>query len=213
MKYSTLIFVFLISWCSAQFATAQEKATLTHLELGMFGGKSKILWSEETQNRLDFSFSAFRGKEIKPNHYLGIHLGYDNYPDVQILPIGLGWRSFLGDATGPKLMGGLNAGFGTTFLEKRARTEWSSTWREGGVYFHPFLGVTLPAKKGNWALTSSIGYKWQPSSLFEGNHSQPETRPKIHPFWTRAALPDGFNSLNKVTTHFQSVSFQVGVLF
>ena len=213
MKNSTLIFVFLISWCSAQFAAAQEKATLTHLELGMFGGKSKILWSKETQNRLDFSFSAFRGKEIKPNHYLGIHLGYDNYPDVQILPIGLGWRSFFGDASGPKWMGGLNAGFGTTLLEKRERTEWSSTWREGGVYFHPFLGVTLPAKKGNWALTSSIGYKWQPSSLFEGNHSQVETRPKIHPFWTRAALPDGFNSLNKVTTHFQSLSFQVGVLF
>lgn len=213
MKYSILIFIFLTFWCSAQFAAAQENATLTHLELGMFGGKSKILWSEETQNRLDFSFSAFRGKEIKPNHYLGIHLGYDSYPDVQLLPIGLGWRSLLGDEIGPKLMGGLNAGFGTTFLEKRARTEWSSTWREGGVYFHPFLGVTLPSKKGNWALTSSIGYKWQPSSLFEGNHSQPETRPKIHPFWTRAKLPDGFNSLNKVTTHFQSVSFQVGVLF
>ena len=213
MGFNRLIFIFLLSWCSLQLATAQENKSLTQLELGLLGGKSKIVWSEETQNRLNFSFSAFHGKEIKPNHYLGIHLGYENYPDVQLLPIGLGWRSFLGDDVGPKWMGGLNAGFGTTFLEKRDRTEWSSTWREGGVYFHPFLGVTLPAKKGNWALTSSIGYKWQPSSYLEGTHSQPETRPKIHPFWTRASLPEGFNSLNKVSSQFHSISFQVGILF
>jgi hypothetical protein len=213
MGFNRLIFIFLLSWCSLQLATAQENKSLTQLELGLLGGKSKIVWSEETQNRLNFSFSAFHGKEIKPNHYLGIHLGYENYPDVQLLPIGLGWRSFLGDDVGPKWMGGLNAGFGTTFLEKRERTEWSSTWREGGVYFHPFLGVTLPAKKGNWALTSSIGYKWQPSSYLEGTHSQPETKPKIHPFWTRASLPEGFNSLNKVSSQFHSISFQVGVLF
>jgi hypothetical protein len=213
MGYNRLIFMFLISWCSLQVATAQENKRITQLELGLLGGKSKILWSEETQNRLNFSFSAFHGKEIKPNHYLGIHLGYDNYPDIQLLPIGLGWRSFLGDEVGPKWMGGLNAGFGTAFLEERNRTDWSSTWHEGGVYLHPFLGVTLPAKKGKWALTSSIGYKWQPSSYLEGTHSQPETRPKIHPFWTRAALPEGFNSLNKVSSQFHSISFQVGVLF
>jgi hypothetical protein len=213
MGYNRLIFMFLISWCSLQVATAQENKRITQLELGLLGGKSKILWSEETQKRLNFSFSAFHGKEIKPNHYLGIHLGYDNYPDIQLLPIGLGWRSFLGDEVGPKWMGGLNAGFGTAFLEERNRTDWSSTWHEGGVYLHPFLGVTLPAKKGKWALTSSIGYKWQPSSYLEGTHSQPETRPKIHPFWTRAALPEGFNSLNKVSSQFHSISFQVGVLF
>ena len=213
MRYSKLIFMFLFSWCSVQLAAAQEKATITQLELGLLSGKSKILWSEEIENRLDFSFSAFHGKEIKPNHYLGIHLGYDNYPDVRILPIGLGWRGFIGDDIGSKWMGGLNAGFGTTFLEKRERTDWSSSWQEGGVYFHPFLGVSMPAKKGKWALTTSIGYKWQPSSYLEGSHSQSETRPKIHPFWTRATLPEGFNSLNKVSTQYHSLIFQVGILF
>jgi len=213
MKSRTLIVAFLISWCSVQLAAAQGKDMLTQLELGMLGGKSKILWSEETEDRLNFSFSAFRGKEIRPNHYLGIHLGYDNYPAVQLLPIGLGWRGFIGDDIGSKWMGGANLGFGATFLEKRERTEWSSSWREGGIYFHPFLGIRMPAKKGKWALTSSIGYKWQPSSYFEGNHSQPETRPRIHPFWTRASLPEGFNSLNKVNTQFHSISFQVGILF
>jgi serine/threonine protein phosphatase PrpC len=110
-------------------------------------------------------------------------------------------------------MGGLNAGFGTTFLEKRERTEWSSTWREGGATFHPFLGVTLPAKKRNWALTASAGYKWQASSFLEGTHSQSETQPKIHPFWTRTTLPEGFNSLNKVSTKYHSLNLQVGILF
>ncbi len=213
MKNSIWFLICIFSWWFIPIATAQEKSRSTELESGLLGGKSRTLWSEETQNRLNFSISAFHGKEIKPNHYLGIHLGYDNYPDVQLLPIGLGWRGFLGDDVGPKWMGGLNAGFGTTFLEKQERTEWSSTWQEGGVYFHPFLGVTLPAKKGNWALTSSIGFKWQPSSYLEGTHSQSGSRPKIHPFWTRPLLPEGFNSLNKVTTQFQSLSFQVGVLF
>lgn len=213
MRFSKLILVFLISWCGVQFAAAQEKATLTQLELGLLRGKSKTLWSEETQNRFNFSFSAFHGKEIKPNHYLGIHLGFDNYPDVRILPIGLGWRGFIGDDIGSKWMGGLNAGFGTTFLERRERTDWSSSWQEGGVYLHPFLGVGMPVKKANWALTASIGYKWQPSTYLEGSHSQSETLPKIHPFWTRAALPEGFNSLNKVSTQYHSLSFQVGILF
>jgi hypothetical protein len=213
MRYSTLIFVFLISWCNVQLATAQVNKRITQLEFGLLSGKTPSMWEEGAINRLNFSFSGFHGKEIKPNHYLGIHLGYDNYPEVQLLPIGLGWRSFLGDDIGPKLMGGVNVGFGTTFLEKRERTDWSSNWHEGGVYFHPFLGVTLPAKKGNWALTSSVGYKWQPSSYLEGTHSQSETQPKIHPFWTRAALPEGFNSLNKASTQYHSLSFQVGILF
>lgn len=213
MRHSKLILVFLISWCSVPLSAAQEKATLTQLELGLLSGKSKIVWSEEIDNRLDFSFSAFHGKEIKPNHYLGIYLGYDNYPDVRLLPIGLGWRGFIGDDIGSKWMGGLNAGFGTTFLEKRERTEWFSTWQEGGVYFHPFLGVSMPAKKGNWALTANIGYKWQPSSYLEGSHNQSESRPKIHPLWTRASLPEGFNSLTKVSTQYHSLSFQVGILF
>ena len=186
MRYSKLILVFFISWCSVQLAAAQEKATLTQLELGLLRGKSKTLWSEEIEN---------------------------NYPDVRLLPIGLGWRGFIGDDIGSKWMGGLNTGFGTTFLEKRERTEWFSTWHEGGVYFHPFLGISMPAKKGNWALTASIGYKWQPSSYLEGSHSQSETQPKIHPFWTRDALPEGFSSLNKISTQYHSLSFQVGILF
>jgi hypothetical protein len=213
MRYSKLILVFLTSWLCVQLAAAQAKGRITQLELGLLGGKSKILWSEEIENRFNFTFSAFHGKEIKPNHYLGIHLGYANYPDVRLLPIGLGWRGFLGDEVGLKWMGGLNAGFGTTFLEKRVRTDWSSTWQEGGAYFHPFLGVNIPTKKGTWALTSSIGYKWQTSSYLEGSHSQSETRPKIHPFWTRDALPEGFNSLNKISTQYHSLSFQVGILF
>jgi hypothetical protein len=213
MRHSKLIFMFLISWHILQLATAQENKRLTQLELGLLSGKTPAMWEEGGINRLNFSFSAFHGKEIKPNHYLGIYLGYDNYPEVQLLPIGLGWRGFLGDDIGPKLMGGLNAGFGTTFLEKRERTEWSSTWREGGATFHPFLGVTLPAKKRNWALTASAGYKWQASSFLEGTHSQSETQPKIHPFWTRTTLPEGFNSLNKVSTKYHSLNLQVGILF
>ncbi len=213
MNYKNWILLGLLYWGSIPLAAAQEQARITQLELGLLRGKTKAPWEEGTLNRLNFSFSTFRGKELRPNHYLGIHLGYDHYTNVKILPIGLGWRGFLGDEIGSKWMGGVNFGYGTTFLEVRKRTEWSSTWQEGGVYFHPFLGVHLPAKKGKWALTASAGYKWQPSNFFEGTHSQLESRPKIHPFWTRDLLPEGFSSLNKISTLFQSLSFQVGVQF
>ena len=213
MNYKNWILLGLLYWGSIPLAASQEQARITQLELGLLRGKTKALWEEGTLNRLNFSFSAFHGKEFRPNHYLGIHLGYDHYTNVQLLPIGLGYRGFIGDDIGSKWMVGLNAGFGATFLEKRERTDWSSTWQEGGGFFHPFLGVYLPAKKGKWALTAAAGYKWQPSNFFEGTHSQPEGRPKIHPFWTRDLLPEGFSSLNKVSTLFQSLSFQVGVQF
>ncbi|MEY3649195.1 MAG: hypothetical protein RLZ13_2080 [Bacteroidota bacterium] len=205
--------MFLLSWSSMQLAAAQEKGTVTQLELGLLGGKTKDLWEEKTSNRTTLSFTAFHGKEVFRNQNLGFFVGLDDYPSITLLPVGIGWRGFLGKKSKPQFFGSLDLGYGSTVLEKVERTDWSSTWYESGLVFRPAAGIKLPAKKGNWALTASLGYKRQPTYFFEGNHSQTETKPKIPLFRTRDALPKGFSSLNSTSTLYHSLSFQLGILF
>jgi hypothetical protein len=186
---------------------------MTQLELGLLGGKTKDLWEEKTNERTTLSFSAFHGKEVIRNQILGVYLGMDHYPSITLIPVGVGWRWFLGKSTGSKFYGSLDLGYGSAVLEKVERTDWSSTWHESGLVFRPAVGIKMPAKKGKWALTASLGYKRQPTYFYEGTHSQPETRPKIPLFRTRELLPEGFSSLNSTSTLYHSLSFQLGILF
>jgi hypothetical protein len=212
MKKKLHIFI-VLSFCTIHPSLAQTNPWMTQLELGLLGGKTKDLWEEKTSKRTSLSFTAFHGKEVFRNQNLGFFLGLDHYPSVTLLPVGIGWRGFLGKKSKPQVFGSLDLGYGSTLLEKVERTEWSSTWYEAGLVFRPSVGIKLPAKKGNWALTASLGYKRQPSYFYEGAHSQSETRPKIPLFRTRKALPEGFSSLNSTSTLYHSISLQLGILF
>jgi hypothetical protein len=212
MKKKLLIFI-VLSFCALHSSMAQTKTWMTQLELGLLGGKTKDLWEEKTNERTTLSFSAFHGKEVIRNQLLGVYLGVDNYPTVTLIPVGVGWRWFLGKSTGSQFYGSLDLGYGSAVLEKVERTDWSSTWHESGLVFRPAVGIKMPAKKGKWALTASLGYKRQPTYFYEGTHSQPETRPKIPLFRTRELLPKGFSSLNSTSTLYHSLSFQLGILF
>ena len=212
MKKKFLIFIAL-SFGVLHSSMAQTKAWMTQLELGLLGGKTKDLWEEKTSTRTTLSFTAFHGKEVFRNQNLGVFVGLDDYPSITLLPVGVGWRGFLGQKSKPQFFGSLDLGYGSTVLEQVERTDWSSTWHEAGLVFRPAVGIKLPAKKGKWALTGSIGYKRQPSYFYEGSHSQSETRPKIPLFRTRKALPEGFSSLNSTSILYHSLSFQLGILF
>ena len=192
---------------------AQNKTWMTQLELGLLGGKTKDLWEEKTNERTTLSFSAFHGKEVIRNQNLGVFVGLDDYPSITLVPVGIGWRGFLGQKSKPQFFGSLDLGYGSTVLEQVERTDWSSTWHEAGLLIRPTAGIKMPAKKGKWALTASLGYKRQPTYFYEGTHSQPETRPKIPLFRTRDLLPEGFSSLNSTSTLYHSLSFQLGILF
>jgi len=212
MQKKLLILIALI-FCGIQISLAQTKPWMTQLEVGLLGGKTKDLWEEKTNERTTFSFSAFHGKEVIRNQVVGIYLGVDHYPSVTLIPIGIGWRGFLGKKSGPQFFGGLDLGYGSTVLEKVDRTDWSSNWHEAGVLVHPEIGIKLPAKRGNWALTASVGYKRQPTYYFEGAHSNADSKPKIPLFRTRDVLPKGFSSLNSTSILYHSLSVQVGILF
>jgi hypothetical protein len=212
MKKKLLIFI-VFSFCAMHSTLAQTKTWITQLELGLLGGKTKDLWQEKKKERTTLSLSAFHGKEVIRNQILGVYLGMDHYPSVTLLPVGVGWRWFLGKSTGSQFFGSLDLGYGSAVLEKVERTDWSSTWHESGLVFRPEVGIKMPAKKGKWALTASLGYKRQPTYFYEGTHSQPETRPKIPLFRTREPLPKGFSSLNSTSTLYHSLSFQLGILF
>ncbi len=212
MKKKLLIFI-ILSFCAIHSTMAQTKTWMTQLELGLLGGKTKDLWEEKTNERTTLSFSAFHGKEVIRNQILGVYLGMDHYPSITLIPVGVGWRWLLGKSTGSQFYSSLDLGYGSTLPEKVERTDWSSTWYESGLVFRPAVGIKMPAKKGKWALTASLGYKRQPTYFYDGTHSQPETRPKIPLFRTKELLPEGFSSLNSTSTLYHSLSFQLGILF
>lgn len=212
MKKKLLILI-LLSFCALHSSMAQNKTWMTQLELGLLGGKTKDLWEEKTNERTTLSFSAFHGKEVIRNQNLGVFVGLDDYPSITLVPVGIGWRGFLGQKSKPQFFGSLDLGYGSTVLEQVERTDWSSTWHEAGLLIRPAAGIKIPAKKGKWALTASLGYKRQPTYFYEGTHSQSETRPRIPLFRTRNALPEGFSSLNSTSILYHSLSFQLGILF
>ena len=212
MKKKLLIFI-VFSFCAMHSTLAQTKTWITQLELGLLGGKTKGLWEEKTNERTTLSFSAFHGKEVIRNQNLGVFVGLDDYPSITLVPVGIGWRGFLGQKSKPQFFGSLDLGYGSTVLEQVERTDWSSTWHESGLLFRPAVGIKMPAKKGKWALTASLGYERQPTYFYEGTHSQSETRPRIPLFRARNALPEGFSSLNSTSILYHSLSFQLGILF
>jgi len=212
MKKKLLILI-VLSFCALHSSMAQNKTWMTQLELGLLGGKTKDLWEEKTNERTTLSFSAFHGKEVIRNQNLGVFVGLDDYPSITLVPVGIGWRGFLGQKSKPQFFGSLDLGYGSTVLEQVERTDWSSTWHESGLLFRPAVGIKMPAKKGKWALTASLGYKRQPTYFYEGTNSQSETRPRIPLFRTRNALPEGFSSLNSTSILYHSLSFQLGILF
>ena len=212
MKKQLLIFLGL-SFFMVHSSIAQTKPWMTQLDLGLLGGKTKDVWEDKATTRMTLSFSAFHGKELIRNQTLGVYLGLDHYPSVTLVPIGVGWRGFLRKKAGPQFFSGLDLAYGSPLLEKVERTDWSSNWHEAGLMLRPSVGVKFPAKKGDWALTASVGYKRQATYYFDGGHSESGSKPKIPLVRTRSALPEGFSSLNSTSILYHSLSVQVGILF
>lgn len=190
---------------------AQENAYFHQTEVGFLWGKGIKNWDGNYLNRMDVSISTFHGVKISSHHVLGFTVGYDQYDQISLIPIALGWRGFLGKENKAQLFGGMDFGGGSTFLEKKETNQWSSSWYEGGMMIHPMLGVKLPAKKGNWALSASLGYKRQQLSYFQGfldGSGQSSFAPT-----TGSRLPSGFTSLNETNYLFHSLVFRMGVTF
>lgn len=187
---------------------AQEKIYFGQTEIGFLVGNSEEQWDGNHQRRFDVSFMTFHGAHITKNNVVGFSLGIDQYDEISVIPIALGWRGFLGKDRKPKIFGGLDIGGGSTILEKKVSDEWSRTWYEGGFLVSPSIGMSFPAKKGKTALSFSFAYKRQQVSQYWGTLVQPGSQ-----VIANDKLPPGYNSLTENNFLFRSFIFRAGLMF
>ncbi|MBC6366750.1 hypothetical protein [Algoriphagus sp. AK58] len=206
-----VIYLILLFFFAYVKALAQDNVYFQQTEVGFLWGKGLKNWEGGYENRLNLTFSTFHGAKINPNHVLGFSTGLDQYDQINLIPIALGWRGFLGKEGKPRLFAGLDLGGGAAFLEKKETTDWSSSWYEGGMMVSPTAGVKFPAKRGKWALSTSIGYKRQQASFLQGFFDRSGLSSFATPGISR--LPNGFSSLNETNYLFHSLVFRMGVMF
>lgn len=199
----TLSLFFLIVFCGY----AQEKAYYNQTEFGAMFGRSEDNWDGTSEKRTSFSMITFHGARFSKHHVVGISVGLDHYPTIDIIPFALGWRGFLGENDKPQLIGGFDLGAGSTILAEEVETEWGKSWHEGGVMASPSVGAFLPGKKGKTALTITLAYKLQEFSALSGSFDQ------VNPTFFSSSLPPGYNSLTETSHSLHSVVLRMGLSF
>ncbi len=202
----TILLFFSLFICFASLG--QSKAYFNQTELGFLLGKRAEQMTGQKENRIDISFITFHGVRINPNHVIGFSVGLDQYEDISIIPIALGWRGFLGQEGKSRIFAGLDIGGGSAILEKKTETEWNKNWYEGGHLISPSLGASFPSKKGKSALTLSFAYKHQQISELAGTFASPGST-QIQ----SDDLPPGFSSLFENNYLFRSFVFRAGLMF
>lgn len=204
------LFLLLAVFFSSIFSVfGQEKSYFNQTEMGVLFGNRTDSWYGENENRVDFSLITFHGVRFTKNHVVGFSAGLDQYDEISIIPIALGWRGFLGKENRPQLIGGFDIGGGSAVLEKKEETEWYESWYHGGILISPSLGVKLPAKKGKTSLTMSIAYKRQEFEFFQG-FFEPVITPR--PF-SSSRLPEGYNSITETSFLYHSLVARIGFIF
>lgn len=206
MKISFLIFFFFFLSISTGFA--QDKVYYNQTEFGAMFGRVENQWTEELEERINFSMITFHGAKISKHHVVGFSLGLDHYEYLSIIPIALGWRGFLGKEGKAQLIGGFDIGGGSTILEDSEESEWGKSWYEGGIMASPSVGAFFPGKKGKTALTVTLAYKRQELAFFQGSFNRQGNVP-----FPSSQLPPGFNSITETDYLFQSLVLRMGLSF
>jgi hypothetical protein len=206
MKKSFLFLCICILTIAEVFS--QQKVYYNQTELGAMFGNTKDVWNGASNIRVNFSMITFHGVKASQNHVVGFSLGLDHYPGIDIIPIAVGWRGFLGESGKPQLVGGFDIGGGSTFLEEKIESEWGKSWYEGGVMASPSVGVFFPGRKGKTALTFTLAYKFQKFSQFSGAFDRVSPRPLLDP-----SLPSGYSSMTETAYSFHNFVLRTGLSF
>lgn len=187
---------------------AQEKIYFTQNEIGLLFGRGVEQWDGSSERRVDFTLQSFHGARIGKKQVIGFSLGLDQYEDISLIPLAMGWRGFLGKSGRPQLFGGLDLGASTALLEKKVRTEWQESWYEGGAMISPMAGIRFPSRQEKSSLSFSFAYKRQGLSYFEGTLNSGRIT-----LSENSEIPDGFNSLIRKESIFHSLVFRAGLMF
>lgn len=187
-------------------AYSQEKTFFSQTEVGASFGKVKTDFEGYT-TRVNFSFQTLNGVWINKYHATGFLVGVDTYPNLTLMPLGLGWRGFMDKGKRHSLFAGMDLGAASAMLEKREETEWTESWYEGGLFLNPSIGIRRQSKKGKHASVLSIGYKRQEANFYEGSKEIGFSS------FRDASLPPGFISVRKEEYVFNSLVLKWGLIF
>ncbi|MGV3762181.1 hypothetical protein [Parapedobacter sp.] len=115
-----------------------------------------IMWSRANFfSPVAATVQTFHGVQFDGVLSMGLTVGLDEYFGLHLLPIAVGSRAVLPcRKVSPYL--GVEVGYGFTWLEKKT----ASKWHEGGMVFHPAIGVRWKAG-GKDRYLINIGYKRQ----------------------------------------------------
>jgi hypothetical protein len=204
MKINLLLFLVLFSGLKETYS--QEKSFFSQTDFGTSLGQVKTDFGEYT-TRVNFTFQTFNGVRINKYHSTGFLVGVDTYPNLTLMPLGLGWRGFLDKGKRHTLFAGMDLGAASALFEKRVETEWTESWYEGGLFFNPSIGIRRQSKKGKYTAAWSIGYKRQEATFNQG------TKEFGFSSFQHASIPPGFNALRKEEYIFNSLVLKWGLIF
>lgn len=182
---------------------AQERAFIHHLEVGPMLGRVQN-WDNSLDNRTNLSIQNYLGVKVDKHHAVGISVGLDTYPGINLVPIAFGWRGFLDHDKKVVPYAGLDIGHAAAFLNRREKNEFSELWYEGGLLLSPLAGIRLKTKSGKRDYSISLAYRRQQAYYFEGSKSEGISIP---------GLPPGFSSLREEAYIFNSLTGKLGVFF
>lgn len=196
--------VFCFFWLLTFPLQAQEQRApyVHHLELGALQG------SDDFGIRVNPSLKSLHGVQFHPNHLFGFVLGLDVYPQVAIVPFGMGWRGTMNPEQRTSWMAGMDLGYGSMVMEEKMVTEWNQhTWFEGGLMAHPTAGIRVK-NKGNTAWSFLLGYKHQSARFYQGLPVSGNVNPVPNP-----SNPSDWISFRKDRIKYHNLTFSVGLLF
>ncbi len=198
-------FLFSLLFLSNYFSLfGQEKLYFNQTDFGISIGNTVSYWGEESTLRKKFTFSTFHGAKFHPSHAVGFSVGVDDYDQMTLVPVAIGWRGF----SKSSWFAGLDVGYGSTIFQKTHRNEWMESWNEGGVMISPTIGLRKESKNGKNHFSWTLGFKRQEASFFEGTIDRfPTQTPED------AGLPRGFSALSENSYVFNSLFLRWGMMF
>lgn len=115
-----------------------------------------VMWSEANFfSPVAAMVQTFHGVQFDRILSMGLSVGLDEYFGLHLVPIAVGGRAVLPcKRVSPHFA--INVGYGFTWLEEKAASE----WHDGGMVFHPAIGLRWKAG-GKDRYLVNIGYKRQ----------------------------------------------------
>jgi len=184
-------------------AAGQSGEYVNHTEFGVLLGKTTGL-----DQRINFSVQSFNGIKINSYNEVGILVGHDSYPLVNLVPLAVGWRGMqtVGKRVTP--YASFDIGYASAVFNKRNVEGTFESWHQGGLYLSPAFGIRHQSKDPNLAFSWSIGFKRQQVSFFEGQRSSP-----LSPTPPNGPLPPGFNNIREDNYILNSLHLKWGIIF